>query len=172
MSNPAFEGDSCSIVWTDLAATTQAQPAVPVRSVRFLRTVMHSILRHLGSELAREQAGLLFGRFDALSGATVLDAHPIAEFTASLTHVRMDRRAWPAIWSVSAQRNPELAVVGWYHSHPGHGVYLSETDRRTQAAWFRRLDHIALVIDPVAQRMGVFCGPSGVSAEIVYIDEV
>jgi proteasome lid subunit RPN8/RPN11 len=171
MSNPTFDGDACSIVWTDLAATTQAQQAMPVDSVCFSRAIMNSILRHVGSELAQEQAGLLFGRFDALSGATVLDAHPIAEFTASLTHVQMDRRAWPAIWSMSAQRNPELAVVGWYHSHPGHGVYLSGTDRRTQAAWFRRLDHIALVIDPVAQRMGVFCGPSGSHAEIVYIDE-
>jgi proteasome lid subunit RPN8/RPN11 len=132
---------------------------------------MNSIISHVGDDHSREQAGLLYGTFDAASSTAVLDAHAIADFTASLTHVRMHRRAWPLIWSTTAGRNPELVIVGWYHSHPGHGIYLSETDRRTQETWFRRLDHIALVVDPVAKRMGVFSGPSGIPAEIIYIDE-
>jgi len=170
MSNLTSETCDC-IVWTDLVATVQAQPAIPARSVRFLRSAMNSILSHVGDDISLELAGLLFGKFDATSGTTVLDAHAIADFNASLTHVRMDRQAWPRIWAATAERNRDLAIVGWYHSHPGHGVYLSETDRRTQAAWFRRLDYIALVVDPVGKRMGVFCGPSGVPAEIVYLDK-
>jgi proteasome lid subunit RPN8/RPN11 len=171
MSNLMPDGDAASIVWTDLATTTQAQPAVAVRYVRFLRPVMDSILSHVGSDVCVEMAGLLFGRFDAAFGTIVLEAHAIAASAASLTHVRMHRQAWPHIWSAAGRRTPELAIVGWYHSHPGHGVYLSETDRRTQAAWFRRLDHIALVIDPVRKQTAAFCGPSGVQAEIVYLDE-
>ena len=41
-------------------------------------------------------------------------------------------------------------VVGWYHSHPGFGCWLSIVDITTQGA-FERLNHraVAIVIDPI-----------------------
>lgn len=41
-------------------------------------------------------------------------------------------------------------VVGWYHSHPGFGPWLSIVDVTTQGA-FERLNHraVAVVVDPL-----------------------
>jgi proteasome lid subunit RPN8/RPN11 len=43
-------------------------------------------------------------------------------------------------------------IVGWVHSHPGHGLFLSRTDEDTLSAW-RQLDPkaVAVVADPYLQ---------------------
>lgn len=51
-----------------------------------------------------------------------------------------------------------LRVVGWFHTHPGHGVFMSPTDRRTQAM-FTYPWQIGIVLDPVHNTWGVFSGP-------------
>lgn len=49
-------------------------------------------------------------------------------------------------------------VVGWAHSHPGHGVFLSGTDVRHQAQSQELFpDYVALVMDPF-RRQGVEYG--------------
>jgi 26S proteasome regulatory subunit N11 len=49
---------------------------------------------------------------------------------------------------------PEICV-GWYHSHPGFGCWLSMVDVQTQKS-FEQLGHrsIAVVIDPVQSVRG------------------
>jgi len=45
----------------------------------------------------------------------------------------------------------KLYVVGWAHSHPGHGLFLSPTDVRTQRDYQEMFpDSVALVMDPFA----------------------
>jgi len=41
-------------------------------------------------------------------------------------------------------------MVGWYHSHPGFGCWLSGTDIATQST-IEKLDsrNIAVVVDPI-----------------------
>ncbi|MTB52925.1 Mov34/MPN/PAD-1 family protein [Lewinella sp. W8] len=50
-------------------------------------------------------------------------------------------------------------IVGWFHTHPGHGPYLSTTDvNRTHLPFFRHPYQIALVLDPHTPRWdtGIF----------------
>ena len=42
-----------------------------------------------------------------------------------------------------------LRVVGWWHSHPGFGCFLSSTDLKTQGYFFPESYQVALVVDPV-----------------------
>jgi proteasome lid subunit RPN8/RPN11 len=46
-------------------------------------------------------------------------------------------------------------VVGWYHTHPGFGIFLSSLDVHTHGA-FLHPGHIALVIDPSIGAYGTF----------------
>jgi proteasome lid subunit RPN8/RPN11 len=55
-------------------------------------------------------------------------------------------------------------VVGWFHSHPGLGVFLSGTDLRTQRDCFGAEWQIAVVLDPQRREFGVFAGPDGAPA--------
>ncbi|HDO19425.1 MAG TPA: hypothetical protein ENG74_01730 [Thermoplasmatales archaeon] len=54
----------------------------------------------------------------------------------------------PAEFS-EASRDDGYYVVGWAHSHPGFGVFMSSTDQRTQASMQAMFpDAVAAVIDP------------------------
>lgn len=52
-------------------------------------------------------------------------------------------------------------VVGWYHSHPGHGIFLSEQDMRIVRSLYSAPWQIAFVRDTIRNREGVFYGPNG-----------
>ena len=51
---------------------------------------------------------------------------------------------------------PEM-VVGWYHSHPGFGCWLSGVDINTQQS-FEALSEraVAVVVDPIQSVKGIF----------------
>ena len=52
---------------------------------------------------------------------------------------------------------PEM-VVGWYHSHPGFGCWLSGVDINTQQS-FEALSSraVAVVVDPIQSVKGEWC---------------
>lgn len=58
---------------------------------------------------------------------------------------------------------PEM-VVGWYHSHPGFGCWLSGVDMNTQQSFEALHDRaVAVVVDPIQSvkgKVGSFKGLS------------
>jgi hypothetical protein len=65
---------------------------------------------------------------------------------------------WGFISGIIEQEFPELAIIGWYHSHPGLGVFMSGTDRSTQKAFYNQPWNLAIVVDPIARKTGWFRG--------------
>jgi proteasome lid subunit RPN8/RPN11 len=61
----------------------------------------------------------------------------------------------------------ERNIVGWYHSHPGLGVFLSARDRFTQRSFFANPWQIALVVDPNRNTFGFFYGREGLAARTI-----
>lgn len=47
-------------------------------------------------------------------------------------------------------------ILGWYHTHPNFGIFLSERDQFIQHSFFNLPFQIALVYDPVRRTHGVF----------------
>lgn len=68
---------------------------------------------------------------------------------------------WAEIWK-SIDRDELYSnetiwkMVGWYHTHPRFGIFLSGMDRFIHHEFFRLPGHVALVIDPVNQQHGFF----------------
>lgn len=62
-------------------------------------------------------------------------------------------------------------LLGWYHSHPGHGIFFSDTDRDNHSGYGRDYQ-FGLVIDPVRGEEGIFQGPQmqRVEPTIVSVD--
>lgn len=48
--------------------------------------------------------------------------------------------------------------VGWFHTHPGHGIFMSGTDKSNHAL-YQHPWQVALVLDPHSQKSGFFVGP-------------
>lgn len=42
---------------------------------------------------------------------------------------------------------PELMLVGWFHTHPGHGLFLSKPDLRIHDSFFKEPYQLAMEID-------------------------
>jgi len=48
-------------------------------------------------------------------------------------------------------------IVGWYHSHPGYGIFMSETDLATHGKLLQFSSFvIALVVDPEINEFGIW----------------
>ncbi len=66
------------------------------------------------------------------------------------------------IWALdnylTEQKNvePNLLRLGFYHTHPGYGIFLSQTDLDTFRSFFSADWHVAMVVDPVNHDEGVF----------------
>jgi 26S proteasome regulatory subunit N11 len=66
-------------------------------------------------------------------------------------------------------------IVGWYHSHPSYGIFMSETDMTTHGKLLQFSPFvIALVVDPAINQFGVWAlepdvGVIQVSSEYIRI---
>ena len=56
----------------------------------------------------------------------------------------------------------EGRIVGWYHSHPGHGLFLSHTDVQTHMQFCQFSPYaVSLVADPKAEEFGIWIYENG-----------
>jgi proteasome lid subunit RPN8/RPN11 len=54
-------------------------------------------------------------------------------------------------------------IVGWYHSHPGHGLFLSQTDLDTHMQFHQFSSYaISLVADPKSEEFGIWIYENGI----------
>ena len=59
------------------------------------------------------------------------------------------------------RQHPDKKFIGWYHTHPGFGIFLSGMDDFIQANWFSEPWQIALVYDPTSEEEGIFVWRDG-----------
>ena len=130
---------------------------------------------HVTADVQNEQAGILGGLayLDPDVGAyAVVDGVFPASASASPAHFRFREDSWNEIWNTMPSSS---ALLGWYHSHPGLGIFMSATDRKTQALHFGAVWQIAIVLDPIAGRLGIFHGaeatPVAEASIFLYRDE-
>lgn len=128
--------------------------------------VLKKVLDHAQSS-AFEQGGFLIGRL--VGQALMIDAAVTGETHSNSTEVTLPAETIAKIADDIMKGRIKGNVVGWYHSHPTGGVFLSDTDVATQLnlQQFSPLV-VALVIDPNTGEMGFFTvdGATGVVVPI------
>jgi proteasome lid subunit RPN8/RPN11 len=121
-------------------------------------------------DVTREHGGIMMGEaFQDVGGrycVVVRAAIAAFESKGSPTHLQFRAESWQPVWD-RLHLNPGLKIVGWYHTHPRLGVFLSGTDLRTQRLYFSAPWQIAVVIDPASREIGYFFGVSGKKAQFV-----
>jgi|GEM_PF-1591508 len=126
---------------------------------------------HALTSLNREVAGMLIGpqpekQPDGRYVVHITDVI-IAQHTrmhgASVTYTP---ESWRYVTDVLQERYPkeEAIIVGWYHTHPGFGIFLSGMDLFIHQHFFTQKWHVALVLDPLARKSGFFCWNRGQEA--------
>ncbi len=124
-------------------------------SINISKDILFKISEHAKGAPKSRVIGILLGRLmnktltieDAISGKmkicggkVILHKDAIAKIIDDIINRRIDGN-----------------MVGWYHSHPGYGVFMSEVDIDTQKALNQFSPYIlSIVYDPSNEEFGFF----------------
>jgi proteasome lid subunit RPN8/RPN11 len=122
--------------------------------------VYAAVHQHATESLPNETGGFLLGRvaFDSLRRSWHIEVDetlPVEPLSQDPVHFSF---TWRDVDRVRTHRESERkALIGWYHTHPDIGIFLSETDlEKTHRVLFAEPFQLALVYDPVRGRAGYF----------------
>ncbi len=124
------------------------------------KTVLESIFK-AAVDQHQEIGGILLGTAHAFPNSDYLLTHVKRSAIGkgsegSPVHLRFTSESWDAIGTELSDTSD--IIVGWFHTHPSLGVFMSGTDRRTQKSFFSRPWQVSLVVDPKSEEFGFFAG--------------
>lgn len=120
-----------------------------------------AIERHALSDTSVELGGIVLGKecVDDETGqpfvwiSESIEAKHYENTQASFTYTH---DSWEEITRERDRRFPDLDIVGWYHTHPDFGVFLSSHDLFIHQNFFSQPLQVAYVVDPIRQTRGFF----------------
>lgn len=132
--------------------------------VYFDPEVHAGVWEHARRNTEVEICGVLVGKWEQdEQGPFALLQHLIRCEQATQKHaeVTFTQESWTHINHEMDTRYQELRIVGWYHSHPDFGIFLSDRDCFIQEHFFGSPGQIAFVVDPIRNLEGVFAWRAG-----------
>ncbi len=131
------------------------QPAVVIDG-----EVVRKIRQHARSSIKAEICGVLIGR-DRPGTIEIQACIPGENAEEAGAHVTFTQGTWEHIYQVKDKEFPDDRIVGWYHSHPGFGIFLSDHDAFIHKNFFASPGQVAWVFDPHSDEEGCFGWVSG-----------
>jgi proteasome lid subunit RPN8/RPN11 len=117
--------------------------------------VARKIRQHARSSMKAEVCGVLIGNTEH-ERMTVEACIAGINAAQGGAHVTFTQDTWEHIYKIKDKDFPDHKIVGWYHSHPGFGVFLSEHDLFIQQNFFSNPQQVAWVYDPHTDEEGCF----------------
>ena len=126
--------------------------------------VRRGIEQHAKADVTVEICGVLVGNWgidDNGPYATVTDYIRCENAASKFAEVTFTHESWAQINKEMDSKFADARIVGWYHSHPDFGIFLSERDCFIHEHFFSGPGQVAYVIDPVRDLEGVFAWRDG-----------
>ncbi|WWD17336.1 hypothetical protein CI109_101776 [Kwoniella shandongensis] len=113
------------------------------------------MLKHGRAGVPMEVMGLMLGEFVDEYTISCVDVFAMPQSGTTVTVESVDHVFQTKMLDMLKQTGRPEMVVGWYHSHPGFGCWLSSVDINTQQS-FEQLHPraVAVVIDPIQSVRG------------------
>lgn len=135
-----------------------------VPGVQMRQSAILALHTHVLGDLRNERGGFLVGRLGPAFGEhrrVRIDAYvPALSAAGSPTSLVIPPSEFFAVHD-ALDRAPGAVIVGWAHSHPGLGVFLSHYDRFLWDSFFAEEHQVAVVVDPVNGQGAVFGRSAG-----------
>jgi proteasome lid subunit RPN8/RPN11 len=153
-------------------ATLEERPCPPLEHelrVVLAEEVFDRAVARGAADLTREIGGVLVGELlrDAggpyLQVTSAIDALHAEEKGAELTFTHA---TWEHIHGEMDRAHEGKKLVGWYHTHPGFGVFLSDRDQFIHGSFFDLPFQVAFVYDPKSREHGMFAWRDGEAARL------
>jgi len=132
--------------------------------VVFRQSVLDEIHAHARGHIEVEICGVLVGNVyhdDSGPYAYIEAAIRGNDAVTQQTQVTITSETWSKIHETLEREHPDQRIIGWYHSHPGFGIFLSGMDLFIQDNFFNAAWQVAFVYDPVGHDEGVFIWRGG-----------
>jgi len=127
--------------------------------VMVAESVLEEVRRHGQQDTSREQGGILIGTVASSQDKIYVNVEAViaaSQTRAKRTSVTFTHDSWAHINQVKDSDYPNQDIVGWYHTHPGFGIFLSDYDTFIHRNFFPAAWQIALVLDPLSGESGFF----------------
>jgi len=113
------------------------------------------MLKHGRAGVPMEVMGLMLGDLVDEYSVRVIDVFAMPQSGTGVSVEAVDEAFQTDMMEMLNQTGRNESVVGWYHSHPGFGCWLSGVDINTQAS-FENLTKraVAVVVDPIQSVKG------------------
>ncbi|KAF9977831.1 26S proteasome non-ATPase regulatory subunit 14 [Actinomortierella ambigua] len=131
-------------------ATADNSEMVYISSLALLK-----MLKHGRAGVPMEVMGLMLGEFVDDYTVRVIDVFAMPQSGTGVSVEAVDPVFQTKMLDMLKQTGRPEMVVGWYHSHPGFGCWLSSVDVNTQQS-FEQLNNraVAVVVDPIQSVKG------------------
>jgi proteasome lid subunit RPN8/RPN11 len=133
------------------------------------RIILDEIETYLESDIRTELGGVLIGECGTVSGENtiIIEDIIIARYTeSSLSRLTFTHETWEDINNRLEKNFSGKKIIGWFHSHPGHGVFMSGYDKFIQENFFNSGCMAAFVYDPIRKERGFFRSDEGYIIEL------
>jgi proteasome lid subunit RPN8/RPN11 len=120
--------------------------------------VLGEMLAYFERDLRREQGGFLIGglHVDRQLYVEVRGFLPASGAESRAASLTFTHATWAAMNRRVEEEFPGELVLGWVHTHPGLGIFLSSYDLFIHRHFFAQPWQIALVTDPRSHELGFF----------------
>jgi proteasome lid subunit RPN8/RPN11 len=126
-------------------------------------SVLEAVHAHGQETRDVEVCGVLVGNIHRDQGGPYLwiEAAIRGEHASNLAaQVTFTSATWTYIHE-EIEKHPGKRIVGWYHTHPDFGIFLSAADLFIHENFFAQPWQVALVFDPIRQEEGLFVWRQG-----------
>lgn len=129
--------------------------AVPVV---ILESVLEEILDYSESDLEHEVGGFLLGGLheDRRDYVEIRKFFPAVDAESRAASLTFTHDTWANFHRQADEQFPGELIVGWQHTHPNFGVFLSGYDLFIHRNFFSQPWQVALVVDPIRQEFEFF----------------
>ncbi|MBO4356431.1 MAG: Mov34/MPN/PAD-1 family protein [Clostridia bacterium] len=117
------------------------------------------IHRFTKDKTTNESGGVLVGNVIEEFGKTNIIIKGFIEgkhCEATPTTLKFTHETWEQIHSDLEKKYPGQKILGWIHTHPDFGIFLSEYDKFIQNNFFNDENQVAYVVDPIQNIEGFY----------------
>lgn len=129
------------------------------KKVYISQSTYKEIHRFTKDKTKNESGGVLLGNVIEEFGKThiVIRAFIEAKYCEGTpTTLKFTHESWEYIHKKAARKYPEYKILGWIHTHPDFGIFLSEYDKFIHENFFNGENQVAYVVDPIQNIEGFY----------------
>lgn len=129
------------------------------KNIYILQSVYKEIHRFTQNKTTNESGGMLVGTtLEEFGKANIIISGFVEakRCEATPTTLTFTHETWEYVHKEIEKKHPGKKIVGWIHTHPDFGIFLSEYDKFIHQNFFNEDNQVAYVVDPIQKIEGFY----------------